>query len=314
MKSIHGVPYTRSVLTDEVARSGNISRVEAWYFAKRWHGNSLVTKHHPSLPTILNDAPMALPDAWLTAVLDAGGDIEPPLDPQIPADYLQKPRRQPKLLSSHLPSLPASFSRPKRRRTALAEIDHPNDPRLRKRRRAPNAPTPIMSQAPRLPSKTPSRIAARKARDTRNKGLVEDVIDPDATPRPVRARHKSAPAPPIPVLDKTKIPTLTPRTPEDKLETDREDVDWSASSVTESTGSKARSRSPTKQMIDLRVAEKAVISKTVKSPIDVPEDVRGLYIAIRSLARNSRGVIPLGIEVRVRPHPSPFPSLIFSLG
>jgi len=24
----------------------------------------------------LNDAPMALPDAWLTAVFDAGGDIE----------------------------------------------------------------------------------------------------------------------------------------------------------------------------------------------------------------------------------------------
>ncbi|KAI9760489.1 MAG: hypothetical protein M1840_002399 [Geoglossum simile] len=243
---------------------------------------------------------MALPDAWLTAVLDAGGDIEPPPDPQIPADYLQKPRRHPQLPSSHLPSLPASFSRPKRRRTALAEIDHPNDPRLRKRQRAPKTPTLIMSQAPRSPSKTSSRIAARKARDTRNKVLVEDVIDLDATPRPVRARHKPAPAPPIPVLDKTKIPTLTSNIPEDRLETGREDVDWPASSATKSTSSKARSRSPTKRMIDLRVAEKMVISKTAKSPTDVPEDVRGLYKAIRSLARNSHDVIPLGIEDEVK--------------
>ncbi|KAI9772513.1 MAG: hypothetical protein M1840_000718 [Geoglossum simile] len=286
--------------------------LEVWYFGGepgelsalggRWHGNSIspITNHlyFHSCP-ILNDAPMALPDAWLTAVLDAGGDIEPPPDPQIPADYLQKPRRQhpaseqTQLLSSHLPSLPASSSRPKRRRTALAEIDHPNDPSLCQRRRAPNAPTPITSQAPRSPP------------DTRNGVLaVEDVIDPDTTPRSVRARRKPAPTPPatipIPVLDKTKIPTLTPNTSEDKLDTDKGDVDWPTSSVTESTGSKARSRSPTKRMIDLRVAEKTVISKTVKSPTDVPEDVRGLYEAIRSLARMPHGVIPLGIEGEVK--------------
>ncbi|KAI9775012.1 MAG: hypothetical protein M1839_001612 [Geoglossum umbratile] len=154
-----------------------------------------------------------------------------------------------------------------------------------------------MSQAPRSPSKRSSRIAARKARDTRNKALVEDATDPDATPRPVRARHKPAPVPPTPVLDKTNIPTLTPNTPEDKLEIDREDV---ASSVTESTGLKARSCSPTKRMIDLRVAEKTVISKTVKLPTDVPEDVQGLSEAIRSLVHMPHGVIPLGIEDEVK--------------
>ncbi|KAH0563206.1 hypothetical protein GP486_002223 [Trichoglossum hirsutum] len=162
-----------------------------------------------------------------------------------------------------------------------------------------------MSQASRSPLKTSSRIAARKARDTRNEVLaVEDAIDPNATPRPVRARHKPAPAPPDtipnPVLGKTKTPTLTSNTPEDKPDTDREDVDWPASSVTESTGSRARSRSPTKRMVDLRVAEKTVISKTAKSPTDVPEDVRELYTAIRSLARIPYGVIPLGIEDEVK--------------
>ncbi|KAH8710101.1 hypothetical protein GQ44DRAFT_776760 [Phaeosphaeriaceae sp. PMI808] len=87
---------------------------------------------------------MALPDAWLTTVLDAGGDFEPPPDPQIPADYLQKPRRQhpasepTQLLSSHHPSPPASSSRPKRRRPTLAEVDHSNDPRPCKRQRAPD--------------------------------------------------------------------------------------------------------------------------------------------------------------------------------
>ena len=50
-------------------------------------------------------------------------------------------------------------------------------------------------------------------------------------------------------------------------------------------------------MIDLKVAEKTVSLKTVKSPTDVPEDVRKLYKEIQSLARVPRGGIPLGIEV-----------------
>lgn len=78
----------------------------------------------------------------------------------------------------------------------------------------------------------------------------------------------------------------------------------SISSVAESTGSKARSHSPTKRMIDLKVAEKKVSSKMVKSPVDVPEDVRKLYKEIQSLARVPRGVIPLGVEVRACSHRS----------
>ncbi|KAI9774939.1 MAG: hypothetical protein M1840_000155 [Geoglossum simile] len=162
-----------------------------------------------------------------------------------------------------------------------------------------------MSHAPRSPTKISSRIAARKARDTRDKALaVEDVIDPNATPRPVRARRKPAPAPaaptmPVPALYETAMPELMPSTSEGELDLDREDMDRPASSVTESIGSKARSRSLTKRMVDLRVAEKAVAPKTAKSPADVPEDVRGLYMAIQSLARVPRSVIPLGIEVRV---------------
>ncbi|KAF1972376.1 hypothetical protein BU23DRAFT_162512 [Bimuria novae-zelandiae CBS 107.79] len=80
---------------------------------------------------------------------------------------------------------------------------------------------------------------------------------------------------------------------------DREDLNQplsSISSVTESTGSKARSRSPTKRMINIKIAEKTVSSRTVKSPADVPEDVRKLYRVVQSLARVPRGVIPLGIE------------------
>jgi hypothetical protein len=260
---------------------------------------------------------MALPDAWLTAVLDAGGDIEPPPDPKIPADYLQKPRRQrpaseqTQLLSSHPP---AFFSRPKRRCAALVEIDHPNDLCLRKRQRAPNAPTSVMSQAPRSPSKMSSRIATRKAK---NKApVVEDIIDPNATSRPVRARHKPAPAPAanVPALYKTAMPVLTPSTFEGKLGIDSEDINRSASSVTETSDSRARLCSSTKRMVDLRVAEKTVTSKMVKLPVDLPEDVQGLYEAVQILARVPRGVVPLGIEVRVHPHPSPFPSLTFSLG
>jgi hypothetical protein len=144
-------------------------------------------------------------------------------------------------------------------------------------------------------------------------------MDPNATQRPVRARRKLAPAPPaptmpVPALDETAMPALTPSASEGELDIDREDMDRPASSVTESTDSKARSRSPTKRMVDLRVAEKMVAPKTVKSPADVPEDVRGLYKAIQSLARVPRSVIPLGIEVRVRPHPCSFPALIFPLG
>lgn len=270
---------------------------------------------------------MALAHSWLAAVLDAGGDFEPLPDPQIPADYLQKPQRQhpasaqTRLPPSNLSSLPISLSKPNRKRTALAEIDSSNNSYPHKRQRVPNElnRTCAMSQTPRSPSKTSSRIAARKVEDTKRKTqVVEYVVDPNTTPRPGRVRRKPAPGPatppmPVPALHESNIPEWIP-TPSasDGEYINREDMDRpmsSISSVTESTGSKARSRSPTKRMIDLKVAEKTVCSKTVKSPADVPEDVRKLYKEIQSLARIPRGVIPLGIEVRVCAHTHLFPSL-----
>ena len=265
---------------------------------------------------------MNFAENWLTGVLDASGDSEPPPDPQIPADYLQKPRRQHPASkqtqppSSLLPSPPTSFSRPKRSHAALSEIEPPNHEPPPKRRRTPNALTPVMSQAPRSPSKRSSRVAARKAKDTNIGPSVEDVVDPNATPRQARAKDKPAPRPPartVPIsdLDEIQMPALTPSASEGELDIFRHDMDRPASSITESTGSKARSRSPTKRMVDLRVAEKTVALKTVKSPADVPGDVREVYKAIKSLARVPRGVIPLGIEVRANPLSPLLPSLMF---
>jgi hypothetical protein len=287
-----------------------------------WHNNNLMTinKARPtychislvaSAPSALTkphpfSATMALPDTWLMGVLNAGGSSEPLPVPQIPADYLQRPRRQrpaseqTRPLSSHLPPPPASFSSLNRRRAALAEIDDPNSQPQRKRQRVPKAPTPVVLQVPPLPSKLQSHIAARKVEDTRNKAPAVDVMDdPSVTPRPFRTRRKLA-STPVTALDETAKPALIPSASEDKIGIDREDME-PASSVTESIGSK-RSRSPTKRMVDLQVAEKKVVPKTAKSPADVPEDVRGLYRAIQSLARVPRGVIPLGIEVPFQPH------------
>ncbi|PSN58779.1 hypothetical protein BS50DRAFT_367819 [Corynespora cassiicola Philippines] len=256
---------------------------------------------------------MDFTEKWLIAVLDASGDLEEPPDQQIPADYLQKPLRQHPAStqtnpsSSLLPSPPTSFTRSKRSHAALSEIEPPNhEPPPKRRRRTPNAPSLVMSQALRSPSKRSSRVAARKAKDTNIGSTVEDLVDPNTTPRPVRAKRKPAPGPPVPIvpvpnLDETQMPALTPSASEGELDIPRYDMDRPTSSITESTGSRARSRSPTKRMVDLRVAEKTVALKTVKSPADVPGDVREVYKAIQSLARVPRGVIPLGIEVRANP-------------
>ncbi|KAH8707019.1 hypothetical protein GQ44DRAFT_763788 [Phaeosphaeriaceae sp. PMI808] len=53
-------------------------------------------------------------------------------------------------------------------------------------------------------------------------------------------------------------------------------------------------------MVDLQIAKKPVVSKTATSSTDVPQDVKTLYKAIQALARRSKGVIPLGIEVQLR--------------
>lgn len=66
------------------------------------------------------------------AVFDASGHSEPPPVPQIPADYLQKPRRQhpaskqTQLPPPLLPSLSIFFSRAKRGPAALLKITPPN--------------------------------------------------------------------------------------------------------------------------------------------------------------------------------------------
>ncbi|CAI6225569.1 unnamed protein product [Periconia digitata] len=248
---------------------------------------------------------------WLSAVLDARGDSEPPPNPQIPADYLQKPSRQHPASkqieppSSLLPSPPTSFTRSKRSHTKLSEIEPLNYEPPPKRRRTPNSPSLVMSQALRSPSKRSSRVAARKAKDTNIGSAVKDLVDPNATPRPVHAKGKLAPGLPVPIvpvldLDETQMPALTPSASEGELDILRYDIDRPASSITESISSRARSRSPTKRIVDLQVAEKTVALKTVKSPADVPENVRGVYKAIQSLARVPRSVIPLGIKDEIQ--------------
>lgn len=54
--------------------------------------------------------------------------------------------------------------------------------------------------------------------------------------------------------------------------------------------------------------------KTVKSPTDVPDDLREVYKAIQSLICVPSGVIPLGVEVRTNPLSLLFPSLITKTG
>ncbi|KAF2245125.1 hypothetical protein BU26DRAFT_553647 [Trematosphaeria pertusa] len=77
-------------------------------------------------------APMDCTNTWLAVVHAVGGDLEPPPNPEIPAEYLQKPRRRP-APDAYLPSPPlstcTSLARPKRRRAALSEIDPPNQKR-----------------------------------------------------------------------------------------------------------------------------------------------------------------------------------------
>jgi hypothetical protein len=178
---------------------------------------------------------------------------------------------------------------------------------------------PERPQSPLKHSKMSSRsTASTKARVTNTDAqAVGYVADPNATPRPGRAVRRpaqaSAPPPPAPALHETALPAWSPApSASDDEYIDREDLNRPMSilsSVTESTGSKARSRSPTKRMIDLKVAEKTVSSKTARSLADVPEYVRKLYKEIQSLARVPRGVVPRGIEVRFRSHSTSVGSL-----
>ncbi|KAF2467996.1 uncharacterized protein BDR25DRAFT_266464 [Lindgomyces ingoldianus] len=247
-------------------------------------------------------------NTWLADVHAAGGDLEPPPKPEIPAEYLQKPRRRPApetYLASPPSCICASFARPKRRRVVLSEIDPPNQ----KRQRSLNAVAHVMSQ--RSPTRKSSRQTgtAGKARiTTKEAPPVEDVIaavehivlgtqhviDPNTTPRPTRQKRVAPPALPIPDPHTRPAPILTPSVSEEQAGEDTE-----AESAHESTTSK-RSRSPTRRMVDLKVAKKPVVSKTATSSTDVPQDVKTLYKTIQALARRSKGVIPLGIETEVK--------------
>lgn len=53
-------------------------------------------------------------------------------------------------------------------------------------------------------------------------------------------------------------------------------------------------------MVDLRVADKKVIQKSMRSRADVSGDVQELYRKIQGVATFSRSIVPKGIEVRTR--------------
>ncbi|KAH8726969.1 hypothetical protein GQ44DRAFT_825526 [Phaeosphaeriaceae sp. PMI808] len=255
---------------------------------------------------------MACTNKWLADVHAAGGDIEPPLNPEIPAEYLRKPRRGPApeaYLTFPPPSTCTSFVSPKRRSTALPEIDLPNQ----KRQRALKAPAHAMSQDSRSPTRKSSRqnkMVDKAQITTSETSGVDDVavavehvslttqhvVDLNVTSRSTRRKRAVPPALPTPDLQAWPTPVLTPSVSGTQVD---DAGDAEAESTRKSTTSK-RSRSPTRRMVDLQIAKKPVFSKMATSSTHVPQDVRILYKAIQALARQSKGVIPLGIENEVK--------------
>ncbi|PVH92720.1 hypothetical protein DM02DRAFT_635138 [Periconia macrospinosa] len=239
-------------------------------------------------------------DAWLANVRAAGDNSEPPPNPTIPAEYLQKPRRQP-IPAAYLvppPSFAHSSLAPlKRRRAALSEIISPNQ----KRQRALNVPGRKMSQSSQSPTRKSSRQAG--ARTTKTEAPAEHdllatqpVVDPNATPRQTLRKRAAPPSVPAPNLHTRPAPVLTPSASEEQADRDTKDVD--AQSAYESTTSK-RSRSPTQRIVNLQIARKPVVSKLAISSTDIPQDVRVLYKAVQALAQRSKGVIPLDIKAEI---------------
>ncbi|KAF9731991.1 hypothetical protein PMIN02_000356 [Paraphaeosphaeria minitans] len=248
-------------------------------------------------------------DEWLSDVCAFGGDSEPPPTPTIPADYLQKPRRQP-LPDAYIVSSPPPFKHEplsplKRRRAVLLDIDLPNQKRLRSFK----APARAMSQSSRSPTRSSRRPrTARKELVSMAEPLaVENMVaaaehtlfptqDLNATPRPTRSKRAAPPSLPALNLYTRPAPVLTSSVSDNHVNEDTCDIE--PGSTYGSTTSK-RSRSPTLRMVDLRIASKPVVSKSATSSVDIPQDVRKLYKAIQGLARRARGVIPLGIEAEV---------------
>ncbi|CAI6342358.1 unnamed protein product [Periconia digitata] len=260
----------------------------------------LPTHRQPPFPSSSLIKAMNCADAWLANVRAAGGDLEPPPNPAIPAEYLQTPRRQP-VPAAHLVPPPSfihsSLAPPKRRRAALSEIESANQ----KRQRALHVLGREMSQSSRSPTRKSSRQAG--VRTTKTEALAEHdllatqhVVDPNATPRQTLRKRAAPPSLPAPNLHTRPAPVLTPSASEEQVDEDAENVE--AQSAYESTTSK-RSRSPTRRMVDLQIARKPVVSKSATFSTDVPQDVRVLYKTVQALARRSKGVIPLGIEAEI---------------
>ena len=76
-------------------------------------------------------------------------------------------------------------------------------------------------------------------------------------------------------------------------------LDQKESSIDESTESRnsKRSRSPTKRMVDLRVADKRIEEKGIYSLSDLPEDVRELHMDVQTLGMSEYGIVPMDIKV-----------------
>ena len=149
---------------------------------------------------------------------------QPPPNPTISTEYLQKPRRQPAptaylfLLPSSTYSLLAPL---KRRRVALSEIRFPNQ----KRQRALNVPGRKMSQSSRLLTKTSGRQAGAsvKTKTTKTKALArhdllatQRFVDPNATPRQTFRKRALPPSLPAPNLHTILAPITTPMYPRTK--------------------------------------------------------------------------------------------------
>ena len=246
---------------------------------------------------------MSNADAWWDDVLRAGRDSESPLSPNIPAYYLPKPRKE--LLNSSTGENAPIASPVKRKRSALAEIDLPND-RVRearetclcssrpKRQRSALAEVGLSNMAYR--SRSPKKKGTTSARDADENTFV--AAQPDATVRQPHRNTRMA----IRSLDKAVIPPRPASgrsglsgTPVGGVA----DQDQQEPSIDESADSKnsKRSLSPTKRMADLRVAEKRLAEKGVTSPSDVPSDVQSLHLDVQTMGISGYGIVPMDIKV-----------------
>ncbi|KAK7177555.1 hypothetical protein PSPO01_16398, partial [Paraphaeosphaeria sporulosa] len=238
------------------------------------NGTFSPTRSRPSLYFSSTCEAMNCANEWLSDVCAFGGDSEPPPTPTIPADYVQKPRRQPLpdayLVSSPPPFKHASLAPLKRRRAALSDLDPPNQKRLRPLK----APARAMSQSSGSPTRRSNRQpgTARKALiSTTEAPALENMVatakhtlfpkqDFKATPRPTRLKRAAPPSLPAPNLHTRPAPVLTPSVSDTHVDEDSGDIE---------PGSTYGS---TTSVVDLRIASKPVVSKSATSSVDIPHD------------------------------------------